>query len=164
MKGHLKEEQVVPYLDGRLASEEQAAVERHLTACAECRTRIKDLRGLLGVLDEWRGAEVSPGFPAAVRQRIEAESAGAARSGSWRWVYAGALAVAAAVLLVIIVQPPVPEPTGLPAEVTQTPEETAEEMALVEPVVLENYELLRDFDLLFEPPAEKKPPTNKQGT
>ena len=66
MKGHLKEEQVVPYLDGRLASEEQAAVERHLTACAECRTRIKDLRGLLGVLDEWRGAEVSPGFPASV--------------------------------------------------------------------------------------------------
>lgn len=170
-KGHIREEQVVPYLDRRLEAAERGDVERHLAACTECRTRLDELRVVMDVLGEWPAVEASAGFTAAVRARIEAEAQPAARvpmHRDWRWVYAGGLGVAAVVLLVVAFWGPVPPtttPTGGSGQTAGvTGEEASDELATTEPVLLEDYELLRDFDVLFEAQAQKEPGSGKRGT
>lgn len=179
---HLREELVVPYLDGRLGVEERAEVERHLEACAECQARVSGVRGVLEVLSQWEAAEPSEGFSRAVETRLEAEAqAEAARQARWvvrlRPAHAGVLAAAVAVLLVVAllpttverVEPPAPAPTARPTERAQpmpTPSAEADreadsgELAALEPALLEDYELLRDFDVLFD----REPATGKPGT
>lgn len=183
---HLREEQGVPYLDGRLADEERAAVERHLAACADCRTRLAELRGLFAVLAEWPAVEPSAGFAAAARARLEAEAqADAPRQAWWQFglrpAYAGALSAVVLILLVVVFMPTAPplgpqtpEPIAAPAtNVAESgttsargPGEESEAAALatLEPVLLENYELLRDFDVLFESarPEPKNGPKPKR--
>lgn len=174
---HLREEQVVPYLDGRLGADERVGIDAHLEACAECRTRLSELRGVLDVLGEWPAVEASAGFTAAVRARVEAEAQAGASAWTWRWVYAGAAVVAAAVLLVVL-RPPSPPPSAPPtpiAQPTETPggvtpgtetvkEEAGDDLAAVEPILLENYELLREFDILFEAQPKRKSGSVKRGT
>lgn len=168
---HIREEQVIPYLDRRLEAGERADVERHLGACTECRTRLDELRAVMEVLGEWPAVEASAGFTAAVRARLEAEAQPAARvpmHRDWRWVYAGGLGVAAVVLLVVAFWGPVP-PTTTPAggrgqTAAVTGEEATDELATTEPVLLEDYELLRDFDVLFETQTQKEPGSGKRGT
>lgn len=187
---HLREEQVVPYLDGRVGADERVGIDAHLEACAECRTRLSELRGVLDVLGEWPAVEASAGFTAAVRARVEAEAQRQSRGWSWRWprtlpnprevrgwVYAGAAVVAAAVLLVVL-RPASPPPSAPPtpiAQPTETPggvtpgtetvkEGAGDDLAAVEPILLENYELLREFDILFEAQPKRKSGSVKRGT
>jgi len=158
---HLREAQVIPYLDGRLAASERVAVESHLESCLECRTQVAELRRLLEVLEEWPAAEPSASFAAELQRRLDA----AAQPASWwgrlqvRPIYAGALAVVLAAAALITLWPPSqPEPVE-PAQVASLEAEGVgeEDLAPVEPVLLENYELLREFDILFEaPPAKEK--------
>ncbi|MBI4462357.1 MAG: zf-HC2 domain-containing protein [Acidobacteria bacterium] len=164
---HLREEQVVPYLDKRLGAAERAAIDGHLQSCAECRTRVAGLRGVLDVLGEWRAADPSPGLVAAVRTRVEAEARAKAWPWRWRWVYAGVVVAAAVILLVVGVWSPTPSPpTGAGTEFTQSSEPTgvSDDLATVEPVILEDYDLLRDFDILFEVPATTGTTPEKRGT
>jgi anti-sigma factor RsiW len=73
MKTHLKEEDYIPYLDGCLEAAERTEVDQHLAACDACRTRLGEMRSLMGVLDEWKAAEASPAFDAALRARLDEE-------------------------------------------------------------------------------------------
>jgi len=179
MSEHLREEDFIHYVDGRLDEAERAELDRHLAACAGCRGRVDELRGLMGVLGEWQAAGPSPRFDAALRARLAEEPASAPPWFALRPAYAAALAAAAAVLALGVYLWP-PTPPDVPAPVTQLPpppltpgappavatprpgQPTVQVndglAAFNNPVLLENYELLEEFDVLFEPvtPEEKK--------
>jgi anti-sigma factor RsiW len=168
MKTHLKEEDYIPYLDGCLEAAERTEVDQHLAACDACRTRLGEMRSLMGVLDEWKAAEASPAFDAALRARLDEEKTKRVGWFVFRPAYAAALA--AAILLALALtfwSTGVPE-TDAPG-LAQTPQATQEVAQGLEEVdlpelftgeetedlaaleVLENYELLEQFDILFEP-------------
>lgn len=178
MSEHLKEEVIIPYLDGRLSAAERAQVEAHLAGCAACRAQVDELRALLGVLAEWAAAEPSPAFDARLRTRLAEESAPALPWLSLRPAYGVLLAVA--VLIAVATSlwepasrqpvPPAPtpqvaretpaQPEAPPAPQVQRPQPTpanGDELAVLDnPVLLENYDLLTEFDILFELLHEEK--------
>jgi anti-sigma factor RsiW len=178
MSEHLREEELVPYLDGRLDESDRRRLEAHAAACADCRARVEETRALFRVLGEWKAEEPSPAFDAAVRARLEAEEA---EGAGWFWlrpVYAGALAAVLLMAAVWVlwrpvtteapgeappqvaeVKPPVERAPAPPAPVEQTPEPAPagdDLAALDNPVLLEHYELLEGFDALFEPLAKEE--------
>jgi anti-sigma factor RsiW len=177
MSEHLREEEFIHYVDGRADAAERARLGRHLAACADCRGRVDELRGLLGVLGEWQAAAPSPRFDAALRARLEQEPAPATPWYALRPAYAAALAAVVVLVLGVYLWPPTPP--EVPVPVTQMPpppvapsaptgveparpavpagQGTDELAAFDNPVLIENYELLEEFDVLFEPvPPEKK--------
>lgn len=175
MREHLREEEFIPYLDGRVSEAERRRLDDHLAACADCRTHLYELRALMGVLADWTAAEPSAGFDAALRARFAEE---ANRPQPWyavRPAYAVALAAAVVAALGLTLWQPAPPEANppsvaqtqppvtvapAPAPLTQaTPAQPAvsDDLAVLEnPVLLENYELLDEFDVLFEPLAEEK--------
>jgi hypothetical protein len=162
-RNHLREEDIVPYLESQLAKPERARVDAHLADCAACRTQLAELRSVMGVLDEWVAVEPSPSFDAAVRQRIAAVSE---KMVVWEWLSLRPALGAAVVMAVLLtgaiglwrVSPP--ETTGGSPEVVleqslseEWIEILAEEdtLTLVEnQELLADYELLQQFDVLFE--------------
>ena len=176
MSEHLREEDFIQYVDGRLNEAERAGLDRHLAACADCRGRVDELRGVMGVLGEWQAAGPSPRFDAALRARLAEEPASAPPWYALRPAYAAGLAAVAVVILGVYLWPPTAP--DVPAPVTQFPPppvtpgvppvvatprtpagQGSDELAAFDnPVLLENYELLEQFDVLFEPvpPKEKK--------
>lgn len=170
---HLRDETLIPYLDGRLPADERARLDRHLESCADCRTRLAEFRALLDTLNTWPAPEPSPGFTPALRARLAAEPAQPTSPWRWprpygrRWVYAGATALAAALLLVVVLWQPTPPP-GPATPIAETPATRAPEpgdaLATLEPLLLENYDLLREFDILFETPPNGETPTPERGT
>lgn len=162
-RNHLREEDIVPYLESRLAGPERAQVESHLAACPGCRSHLDELRSVMSVLDEWAAVEPSPSFDAAVRQRIAAEPE---KATGWEWLRLrpalGAALVMSALLAgaVSLWRLPPPETTGGGPEVAlenRLGEEWNEilaeedELTLVESQeLIADYELLKQFDVLFE--------------
>ena len=76
MKAHLTTDDVAAYVDGRLAAAERAAVDGHLSQCAECRLEVVDVTRLVRI---------------APRRR--------------RWTVLAPLAAAAAVLILFVAPP-----------------------------------------------------------
>lgn len=173
MTKHLREDEIVPYLDSRLSESERQRLDRHLADCSDCRTRMGEIRAVMSVLDEWRAVGPSPAFDAAVRERLRAEPE-PARGWAWlrlrpAWAAALMLAVVAAIGLWQLTSPVPPletETVQQQAQVdpTPTPESAPDSTAgegdslllLDSPVLLENYELLAEFDVLFEPAPDSK--------
>ena len=166
MNMHWREEELIPYLDGRLSAAERARLDEHLAGCASCRAQFEETRALMGVLEEWKAVEPSPTFDAALRTRLEQEKSRRAGWFALRPAYAAAALLALLVVIGLSLLQPGPtssvSPTGgpelsPPAQVTQAlPAASSEEedLAVLEnPVLLENYELLEEFDVLFEPLA-----------
>lgn len=175
MSQHWREEEFIPYLDGRVSAAERKRLDEHLAACDACRAQLHELRLVMGVLGEWKTAEPTPGFDAALRARLVQEPAGRREWFTLRPAYAVALAV---VILVAVglalwqlapapVPPPPPQVVQAPAQkpvppapavTPPTPVAGEDEFAVLDnPVLLENYELLDQFDVLFEPaPKEGK--------
>jgi len=152
------EKRLIAYLDGRASAAERREVEAHLAACGACRTRAEEFRLLWGVLDEAPQLEVSPAFDARLRARIAAEPP---RQSLWAWlVPSPRLALAVSLLLVLSVWisslPPVPG--------TASPElakSEAEFKMIKDLPVLEDYDVLANFEALSEIPA-KSADTNGQ--
>lgn len=67
MSPHLELDLLADHLEGLLAPEESADVERHLADCAPCRARVDDLRGVSDLL----AAQPEPQMPPHLQQRIE---------------------------------------------------------------------------------------------
>ncbi len=152
------EKRLITYLDGRASAAERRDVEAHLAACGACRTRAEEFRALWGVLNEASAVQVSPGFDARLRARIAAEPP---HQSLWSWlVPSPRLAFAASLLLVLSVWlaslPPAPgpqPPVGANSE--------AEFKMIKDLPVLEDYDVLANFEALSEIPA-KPADTNGQ--
>jgi len=186
MSEHLKEEAIVPYLDGRLSAVEREQLDTHLASCGECRERVNELRALMGVLAEWELDQPTPSFDAALRARLAEEAeqgigwltlrpAYAFWASAGRPIYGAALAaavvIAAAVALwppTTVELPPLPQAPGV-AQAPRLSRPTAPSLppasqsngndtlaVLDNSVLLENYDMLTQFDILFEPTAEEK--------
>ncbi|MCX2728325.1 anti-sigma factor [Thermomicrobium sp. 4228-Ro] len=91
------EPELVGYALGELSPAEAARVARHLEACPECRTTLRNIEASLG----WLGTVVPQTEPpAGLRARVLAAAAGDDRR-RWRSAWARGLLAAAAGLLVI---------------------------------------------------------------
>ncbi len=141
---------LVAYMDGRIAGEQHADVDRHLLACSSCRARAEEYRRVWATLDEAPAPEVSPAFDGRLYARIAAEP-----KPSWLdWLPAPRLALAASFLLALAIwvgwgsRPP----TNVAVNSNMTPEE---EMRAVKDLQrLEDLDVLVNFEALSElPPA-----------
>ena len=171
MNGHWKEEEFLDYLGRRAGPEARARLEAHLAECADCRLQLEELRALGTVLDEWSPMQVSPGFETRLRARLAAEKPAPGRWHILRPAFAMGLAAVAALAVTVLlwrspepnvvqVKPQTPAPTApvpviatpaTPAPIPTTPSTESEALAVLDnPVLLNDYELLEEFDILFE--------------
>jgi anti-sigma factor RsiW len=154
------ENKLVEYLDGRAKPAERRAVERHLTACAQCRTRAEEFRALWNVLDDLPAIAPSPTLDASLRARIAAEPA---PRGFWDWLPSPRLAFAVTVLVAMsvwlsfmprVANGPTKSEAKVEAKVEARPEE-ADFRIIRDLPVLENYDVLSKFDALTELPVQQ---------
>jgi anti-sigma factor RsiW len=148
------EKNSIAYLDGRLDPRHRREVEAHLAGCVACRARAQQFRELWGILDEAPALRPSPSFDAAVRMRIAQEPR---RSGVWAWlaVPSPRLAVGVTALLVLSIwlsslRPAAQAP---PPEVVSTGD--AEFRMIADLPVLEDYDVLTNFEALSELPLQQ---------
>ena len=151
MKCERMEKRLIAYLDGRASAAERREVEAHLAACGACRTRAGEFRALWGVLDEVPPVEVSPAFDARLRARVAAEPP---RESWWAWlVPSPRLAFAASLLLVLslwissLPQNPPQAPAAAPGS-------EAEFKMIKDLPVLEDYDVLANFEALSVLPPQ----------
>ena len=132
------EKLILPYVDGRLKISEQREVEKHLADCAACRLRANEFRAISGLLDELPQIEPSGAFDARVRARVAAEPV---KQSWWAWFPAPRVAFAASLLGLATIWV-VTRPANNPPQIAQ------EDIP-----VLENYDVLSNFEPLTELPA-----------
>ena len=161
MSQHLREEEFVLYLDGRVNPAEQSRLDDHLAACADCCIRLDELRALMGVLGEWKAVEPSPGFSPALRARLDEETRHRERWAGLRPAYAAALGVAVLVAVTVGLWQWAPSEVGTPPQGSETaavlPSVERDSLTVLDnPVLMENYELLEQFDILFEPAGKEE--------
>ena len=150
------EARLVAYMDGRATDAERAELELHLVACSECLARVEDFRRLWGVLDETPAHEVSPAFDARLRARIAAEPQG----GLLGWLLpqprlAFAMSMLLAMGVWISVLPPAPNSVAVTAA-------SEEEFKMIKDLqVLEDLDVLANFEALSEVPPAQKPAQQK---
>ena len=161
------ETNAIAYLDDKLPAAQRNQVELHLAACAACRERIQGFAQVMGLLDEWESIQPSPFFHTRLAARLKEE---AASQGWWKnfwqvWVprpVAGslfAIAFAAVVTVGVVLLRYGPAPSPVEMTRTATPAVTVaanvgDETALYQDLpLLEDWEVLRNFEVLQELPA-----------
>lgn len=138
----------IAYLDGRAGAEERREVEAHLKLCAECRARADEFRQLWRVMDEVPPVEPSLGFDARLRQRLAAEP----QRRAWSWLipaprFSFAIALLAILTVWVAARQPVVEPiSGSEAQFRM----------IKDLGVLENYDVLKNFEPLSDLPAAQE--------
>ncbi|HXE74110.1 MAG TPA: zf-HC2 domain-containing protein [Candidatus Xenobia bacterium] len=174
MSEHLKEESIIPYLDGRVSAVDLASLDAHVASCAACRERVEELRAVMRTLAEWTLEPPSPAFDAALRVRLAEEEQGS----GWfvlRPIYGAALAAAVVIASAVALWPPAtleapplpkapgvavaPQPGRQPSPTPgPTPQNGGQDALAVldSAVLLENYDMLTQFDILFEPATDEK--------
>ena len=175
MSEHLKEESIIPYLDARLSAAERESLDAHVAGCAACRERVEELRAVMRTLAEWTLEQPSPAFDAALRALLGEE---AEQGSAWfvlRPVYGAALAAAVVIASAVALWPPstveapplpkapgvavAPQPTQpSPTTPSTQPKSNGNDTLAVldNSTLLENYDMLSEFDILFEPTTEEK--------
>ena len=140
------EKQILPYVDGRLKESEKLSVEKHLAECAACRMRVNEFRAVSSLIDELPQIEPSEAFDLRVHARVAAEPV---KKSWWAWyVPSPRVVFAATALLLAMVWF-----GSRPVVLNPTPGNTAQ--ANIDPndlPVLENYEILANFEPLTELP------------
>ena len=141
----------IAYLDGRTEPGRRREIENHLAGCVACREQARQLRELWGILDESPVLHPSPGFDAAVRARIAREPH---RGGAWGWLAAPSplLAMGIAALLVFSIWLSSLPRTAPPLRAAGTVE--SEFMMIADLPVLEDYDVLANFEALSELPLQ----------
>jgi anti-sigma factor RsiW len=141
---------------GRTDSAERRELEKHVTGCAACRTRLEEFRALSSMLDELPAVEPSFGFDARLRQRVAAEP-----KHGWfaKLVPQPRLALSAAMLVLLAVwvvkMQPLRQGTSVPPAQAATQQEDFNAIQNLD--VLENYDVLTKFDALAQPAAAPEP-------
>jgi anti-sigma factor RsiW len=132
------ENRILGYVDGRLKEGERAEVEKHLATCAACQLRVNQFRSVHALLDELPMIEPSAAFDVRVRARVAAEPA----KQSWwaAFLPAPRVALAAAMLLLAMVW------------IGMRPGNNQPQIAQDDIPVLENYDVLSNFEPLTELP------------
>lgn len=148
------ETQLIAYLDGRAPEAERREVETHLAACAACRTRAEEFGRVWNVLDEAPTVEPSLGFDARLRQRIAAEP-----RPRWYAVFVPVPRFALALALLLVLSVWISSTPTAPPEIAKGPSAQDEEFKMIENLqVLEDYDVLANFEALSElPPAKVTP-------
>lgn len=131
------EKKILGYVDGRLKESERVEVEKHLAGCAACRLRVNEFRAVNGLLDELPIIEPSPAFDLRVHARVAAEPV---KRSWWAWFPAPRVAIAAAMLVMATVW------VGTRSKNNQ------QQIAQDDVTVLENYDVLSNFEPLTELP------------
>jgi anti-sigma factor RsiW len=166
------EHYAIEYLDGKLAPEKAAAVARHLAICSDCADRQRSFSDVGSLLDTWKPLEVSASFNARLQQRILADPAAQAgwldRFSLWLQLYsfskpafAGALLGMMVIAVMLASYTPgtsvsITPPTASSVLVATTFEGN-DELALFQDMpVLENLDLLSNFEVLQELQSTKQ--------
>jgi anti-sigma factor RsiW len=132
------ENRILPYVDGRLKEGERLEMEKHLAACAACQLRVNEFRAVTGLLDELPAIAPSEAFDLRVHARVAAEPA---KQSWWAWFAPSPrVAFAASMLLLAMVW------IGTQSGPSQ-PQISQDDIP-----VLENYDLLSNFEPLTELP------------
>jgi anti-sigma factor RsiW len=142
------EQQMMPYVDGRLKIGEQREVEAHLASCPACRVRVNEFRAVSGLLDELPQIEPSPAFDARVRARVAAEPV----KQSWWAVFAPSPRAALAASMLLLATIWIGSRPTTPGNHSQN---VAVNPANIDPndlPVLENYDILANFEPLEDLP------------
>jgi anti-sigma factor RsiW len=164
MNCKLMETSLIPYMDGLLPDREHEEVDGHLRVCPDCSDRVRGFHRVSDLLETWQDIEPSASFDARLENRILASTTGA--SGWWqrivsailvpisRPVLAGAMM---AVMLVAVVLVRYSPRTSGEALATEQPSvvvanlSDGDDITLYKDLpVLENWEMLSDFDVLQE--------------
>ena len=151
------ENQILPYVDGRLKASEMREVETHLKTCAACLLRVNEFRALSGLLDELPQIEPSGAFDARVRARVAAEPV----KQSWWSVFAPSPRVAFAASMLVLATVWF---GSRPNESLAPPSAGVEQEAQVvsDLPVLENMDVLSNFDALSDLPQPVSDESNQQ--
>src|SRR5438270_7551391 len=91
---HLQYEQLAPYLDGDLGSEEREILDLHLSACASCREDVQSLREFRQQIALEMNVSYAPIEQATIRKNVG--------SGWFGWQWKPAYAAAAVVALIAV--------------------------------------------------------------
>jgi len=142
------EHSLVAYMDGRATEAERIEVDRHLLACAACRTRVEEFSQVWKTLADAPAPQVSSAFDARLRARIAAEPP----RGWLAWLPAPRLALAAALLLLLSVW--VGGDRAIDPNVAMNPGPATEEdvRAVKDLQTLEDLDVLANFEALAELP------------
>ncbi|MBI4465579.1 MAG: zf-HC2 domain-containing protein [Acidobacteria bacterium] len=154
----------IPYLDGKLPAPQQEAVKTHLASCVSCAERMQDFSAVSSLLEEWQDIQPSSWFHVRLKQRLAQEEGGSRWLARWlqpfRLIPLRIPAVALALLVLIsLVVLRIGYSPGLEEEFATEPAApsvaaitaSVDEVALYQSLpVLENWELLRNFEVLQE--------------
>ena len=139
-------------------------METHLANCASCAERVHGFSAVSSLLGEWKDIEPSPWFDTRLEQRLAQEKIVSGWLGRWlRPIWQVPLRFPAAVLAVLVLVSVIVIRTGyLPSPEQETASEprapvvtvtaaNVDEVALYQSLpVLENWEMLRNFEVLQE--------------
>lgn len=132
------ENKILGYVDGRLKEGERLEMEKHLATCAACQLRVNQFQSVNALLDELPMIEPSAAFDVRVRARVAAEPV---KQSWWTWFAPSPrVAFAASMLLLASVW------IGTQSNMNQS------QIAQDDIPVLENYDVLSNFDPLTELP------------
>ena len=140
------ESRILGYVDGRLKESEQLDVEKHMAVCAACQLRVNEFRAVSGLLDELPVIEPSPAFDARVHALVAAEPQ---KVGGWSWLRVSPrIAFAATTLLLAALW------MGYTSRITPTPVQVDDAQLMQDLPVLEDHDVLSNFEPLKELPAK----------
>jgi anti-sigma factor RsiW len=131
------ENKILGYVDGRLKEGERLEVEKHLAACAACQLRVNQFRSVHALLDELPMIEPSAAFDVRVRARVATEPV----KQSWWALFMPAPRVAFAALMLLLAS------VWIGTHSNNSPQIAQDDIP-----VLENYDVLSNFDPLTELP------------
>jgi len=159
------ESRLLSYIDGRLNQSERHDVEKHLAACAPCRLRVEEFRAVAGLLDELPVIEPSPAFNARVHALVAAEPP--RKQSFWVWLNVSPrVAFAACALLVAALWLGFHQRSQSPLQAWINNPQVADEQMMQDLPVLEDHDVLSNFEPLKELPApvQAEPASDTQQT
>jgi len=148
---------MLAFIDGRLKDTDRAEIEKHLASCPSCALRVQEFRAVSGLLDELPVIEPSPEFDTRVRALVAAEPL---KQDWWAWLRVSPrIALAASALLLAALwlglhqRPQQALPWGGNPQV-------ADEQMMEDLPVLEDHDVLANFEPLKELPPPAQNPTD----
>jgi anti-sigma factor RsiW len=144
------ETRILGYADGSLKESERREVEKHLASCAPCTLRLNEFRAVSDLLGELPMIEPSDAFDTRVRALVAAEPV--ARQSWWAWLdFSPRIAFAASLLLIAALYLGI---SGTRPVVTLPDPQTADAQMIQDLPVLEDHDVLQNFEPLKDLPAQ----------